>query len=249
MAFLIKPTISTNLKPSLHPSKSKLRSSITMTNTKNGNFSTSNVNRKLPILLFDVMDTIVRDPFYQDIPNFFGMSMKELLECKHPTAWNEFEKGLITEDELAKKFFKDGRPFDLEGLKMCMKKGYSYLDGVEKLLGTLKHNNYEMHAFTNYPIWYQMIEDKLNLSNYLSWTFCSCTVGKQKPDPGFYSEVLRFLEVEPGSCIFIDDRMKNVEGAVNSGMVGLQFKDADVLRQQLSSLGVDISSAEQTATG
>lgn len=28
--------------------------------------------RKLPILLFDVMDTIVRDPFYHDIPAFFG---------------------------------------------------------------------------------------------------------------------------------------------------------------------------------
>ncbi|KAL9234881.1 hypothetical protein vseg_009697 [Gypsophila vaccaria] len=245
MILSIKPTISINLKPS----KSKIRSTITMNHTKNGNFETENISRKLPILLFDVMDTIVRDPFYQDIPEFFGMPMKELLECKHPTAWNEFEKGLITEDELAKKFFKDGRHFDIEGLKICMKKGYSFLDGVEKLLSTLKHNNYEMHAFTNYPIWYQMIEDKLSLSNYLSWTFCSCKVGKQKPDPGFYSEVLGFLEVEPGSCIFIDDRMKNVEGAVNAGMVGLQFKDADVLRQQLSSLGVNISSEELTTTG
>lgn len=43
------------------------------------------------------------------------MPMKELLECKHPTAWIEFEKGLIDEDELARKFFIDGRDFDLEG--------------------------------------------------------------------------------------------------------------------------------------
>lgn len=27
--------------------------------------------RKLPVLLFDVMDTIVRDPFYHDVPAFF----------------------------------------------------------------------------------------------------------------------------------------------------------------------------------
>lgn len=27
----------------------------------------------------------------------FRMSLKELLECKHPTAWIEFEKGLINE--------------------------------------------------------------------------------------------------------------------------------------------------------
>ncbi|KAH0673558.1 hypothetical protein KY284_024645 [Solanum tuberosum] len=50
-----------------------------------GSFSTNNIScsvtsssastmvaqRKLPILLFDVMDTIVRDPFYHDVPAFF----------------------------------------------------------------------------------------------------------------------------------------------------------------------------------
>ncbi|KNA16317.1 hypothetical protein SOVF_090270 [Spinacia oleracea] len=200
--------------------------------------------RKLPILLFDVMDTLVRDPFYHDIPDFFGMSMKELMECKHPTAWSEFEKGLIDEDELAKKFFKDGRHLDVEGLKDCMKRGYSYLDGIEDLLHALKLNNYEMHAFTNYPVWYQLIEDKLKLSTYLSWTFCSCATGKLKPDPDFYSEAFRHLQVEPESCIFVDDRIKNVEGAVSVGMVGLQFKGADELRQDLSLLGINISANE-----
>jgi len=30
--------------------------------------------RKLPVLLFDVMDTLVRDPFYHHIPAFFQFS-------------------------------------------------------------------------------------------------------------------------------------------------------------------------------
>ncbi|GAB2287159.1 Flavin mononucleotide hydrolase 1, chloroplatic [Dionaea muscipula] len=198
--------------------------------------------RRLPVLLFDVMDTIVRDPFYEDIPAFFGMSFKELIECKHPTAWIEFEKGLIDEVELAKKFFKEGRQFDLEGLKLCMKGGYAYLDGVEGLLNELKQNNYEIHAFTNYPVWYQLIEDKLKLSTYLSWTFCSCLVGKRKPDPDFYVEVLRHLEVEPATCIFIDDRLENVEAARNAGIVGIHFTNAELLRENLSLLGVDHAS-------
>lgn len=162
-------------------------------------------NRKMPVLLFDVMDTIVRDPFYHDIPAFFGMSMKELLDCKHPTAWIEFEKGLIDEVELERIFFKDGRKFDLEGLKSCVRDGYSYIEGVEELLSTLKDNGYEMHAFTNYPIWYRMIEEKLKLSSYLSWTFCSCILGKRKPDPLIYEEVLKHLDIEPQNCVFIDD--------------------------------------------
>ncbi|KAF8015410.1 hypothetical protein BT93_H1035 [Corymbia citriodora subsp. variegata] len=171
--------------------------------------SSSRENRRLPILLFDIMDTIVRDPFYQDIPAFFGMPLKELIACKHPTAWIEFEKGLIDEMELARKFFKDGRPFDLEGLKTCMRRGFSYLEGMEELLQELKENGYEIHAFTNYPIWYKMIEEKLKISRYLAWTFCSCITGKRKPDLDFYLDALRHLKVDPPSCVFIDDRKQN----------------------------------------
>ncbi|XAR71160.1 Soluble epoxide hydrolase [Bertholletia excelsa] len=201
-----------------------------------------NSNRKLPVLLFDVMDTIVRDPFYQDVPAFFGMSLKELIECKHPTAWMEFERGLINEMELATKFFKDGRSFDLEGLKSCMRNGYHYIEGIEGLLDALKQNNYEMHAFTNYPIWYEIIEDKLKLSTYISWSFCSCFTGKRKPEPDFYLEVLRQLDIEPANCVFIDDRVRNVEAAKEIGIIGLHFKDANLLLQDLTHQGIDISS-------
>ncbi|KAK1289732.1 hypothetical protein QJS10_CPB18g00456 [Acorus calamus] len=206
-------------------------------------------HRKLPILLFDVMDTLVRDPFYQDIPAFFRMPMKELLETKHPTAWVEFEKGLINETELTKKFFKDGRHFDLEGLKDCMRKGYYYIDGIEPLLHNLKQNSYEMHAFTNYPTWYLMIEEKLRLSDYLSWTFCSCTIGKRKPEADSYQEVLHHLGVEPSSCVFIDDRIANVEAARNAGMVGIHFKNAVSLRERLSSMGINTSCETNRTTG
>ncbi|GLT95499.1 hypothetical protein SLE2022_131780 [Rubroshorea leprosula] len=215
------------------------RMALNRTSSNPPNFTTDG-KRKLPILLFDIMDTVVRDPFYQDVPAFFGMSLKELIECKHPTAWMEFENGMINELELAGKFFKDGRPFDLEGLKNCMRRGYSYLDGVEQLLRALRQVNYEMHAFTNYPIWYEMIEDKLKVSNYLSWTFCSCTYGKRKPDPNFYLEVLEHLGVDPASCIFIDDRIRNVEAATKVGITGLHFKNAELLLEDLHRSGVDI---------
>ncbi|KAH9290439.1 hypothetical protein KI387_034556, partial [Taxus chinensis] len=34
-------------------------------------------------------------------------------------------------EELAMKFFRDGRAFDFDGLKQCMSNGYAYLDGME----------------------------------------------------------------------------------------------------------------------
>ncbi|KAL2330201.1 hypothetical protein Fmac_017782 [Flemingia macrophylla] len=234
--FQTKPTRHLRLKFRLKPSLSHSITSMALTNTT--------TDRKLPILLFDIMDTLVRDPFYHDVPAFFGMSMKELIDCKHPSAWIEFEKGLIDEMELARNFFKDGRDFDLEGLKSCMRNGYSYLEGTEQMLYSLKQNNYEMHAFTNYPIWHQLIEDKLKLSKYLSWTFCSHAFGKRKPDTEFYKEALRHLKVDPTNCIFVDDRQKNVEAAIEVGIKGVQFKNVHLLCEKLSMMGVDISTDE-----
>lgn len=57
-------------------------------------------------------DTVVKDPF--------NMSLKELYSVKHPTAWVDFEKGEINEDVLVRKFFRDGRAFDSEGMKHMM---------------------------------------------------------------------------------------------------------------------------------
>ena len=65
-------------------------------------------------------DTVVRDPFYAEVPAFFNMSLKELYGVKHPTAWVEFEKGEIGEDALVSSFFSDGRAFDSEGMKRMM---------------------------------------------------------------------------------------------------------------------------------
>jgi hypothetical protein len=35
-----------------------------------------------PAVFFDVMDTLVHNPFYQEIPAFFGMSLDELRRVK-----------------------------------------------------------------------------------------------------------------------------------------------------------------------
>ncbi|KAH9552472.1 hypothetical protein CY35_09G068400 [Sphagnum magellanicum] len=190
-----------------------------------------------PVLLFDVMGTIVRDPFFEEIPAFFGLSMKELLVVKHPTAWMEFESGQVTEEELMKNFFLDGRDVDIEGLKDCMIRGYSYLEGVEPLLSRLQSAGFNMHAFSNYPSWYMMIEEKLKLSQYLPWTFVSCNMGLRKPDKRVYLEATRQLKVDPSHCIFIDDRSKNVEAAVEVGMVGIVFQDAKQVERELAGFG------------
>jgi putative hydrolase of the HAD superfamily len=55
--------------------------------------------------------------------------------------------------------------------------------------------------------------------------------GILKPDPRAYALCTDPLSVAPGECVFVDDQMRNVEGARSAGMVAVWF---DVTQPQAS---------------
>jgi len=187
-----------------------------------------------PIILVDVMETLVTEPFFTTMPDFFGMPLEQLLAVKHPTSWIQFEKGEISEAEYLAKFFRDGRPVDAAGLRECLRRSYAWVDGMEDLAAELKSLGYEMHALSNYSTWYEMIEESLNLSRFLSWTFVSCLTGLRKPDPGAYLGAAAQLQVAPTQCLFIDDRPENVRAAKDVGMDAIRMVDCRQVRDELA---------------
>jgi FMN phosphatase YigB (HAD superfamily) len=186
-----------------------------------------------PIILFDVMGVLIKDPFYTHMAAYFGMeSIKQLLDQKHPTAWIEFERGEISEEEFFAKFFKDRRRFDGPGLVETMKTAYEYIEGMPELLETLGQT-YQLHTFSNYPNWHKHIEAKLKLSNYLEWTFVSCDgpmKGLRKPQPEAFATAIKYFGRPAEELIFIDDRKENVAAAASAGMQALHFTGLEELK-------------------
>ena len=193
-----------------------------------------------PILLLDVMDTLVYDPIFVDVPRALGMSLRELFERSDPNAWPAFERNEIDEGTYFQRFRCDGlgRPFDGKLLIRAMRAGYRWLDGIEPLLDELRAAGVPMHALSNYPSWYRFIEEKLAVSRYVEWSFVSCRTGVRKPEPEAYLGAARELGVSPSDCIFVDDREGNCDAARVVGMRALQFANADALRGDLTALGV-----------
>jgi len=190
------------------------------------------------ILLWDIMGTLVHDPFFVEMPQFFGMTFEALLEAKHPSAWVEFELGKCSEDEFLDRFFADGRNFDRQGFVRAMRSSYRWLPGLDRLLSELCSAGYTMHAFSNYPIWYQFIEERLNVSRFVEWTFVSCITGLRKPNPAAYVHVSRALGVTADQCVFVDDRVRNCEVARRCGMHSVMFEGIQPLRASLKDAGV-----------
>jgi HAD superfamily hydrolase (TIGR01509 family) len=190
------------------------------------------------IVLFDVMGTLVYDPFWVEVPDQLGLTFEELLAQKHPTAWKEFERGELTEQELFDRFFLDGRSFDGEQLKQRMADSYRWIDGMHPLVVALHERGVPMHVLSNYPTWYQLIEKRLRLSRYMSWRFVSCRTGVRKPRPEAYLGAARALGVQPASCLFVDDREDNCAGAEAVGMPAIRFESSARLREQLTRRGL-----------
>ena len=61
-----------------------------------------------------------------------------------------------------------------------------------------------------------------------------------KPDKKIYEYTLSKYNLNPANCIFIDDRLSNVEGAIKCGINGIQFISPKKLITELKNIGVEI---------
>ena len=192
-----------------------------------------------PVLLLDIMDTLVWDPFFTELPRYFGMDLEKLYSLKDRQSYLDFEHGRITEAEHVATFFTDRRTVDVQEIKGLLRASYRWMEGVPELLDELKTKGHAMYALSNYSRWYQLIEEKLQVSRWVDWRFVSCQTGVRKPKPEAYSGAARALGVPEKDCLFIDDRQKNVDGALAVGMQGLlRTDDISTLRADLRELGV-----------
>jgi HAD superfamily hydrolase (TIGR01509 family) len=196
------------------------------------------VSTRAPILLLDVMDTLVHEPFHREMPAFFGLTLDELLAVKHPTAWIDFELGELEEPEFLARFFRDGRAYDHAAFLATVRASYRWVPGMEELLAELAERGGTIHALSNYPVWYRYIEERLRLSRYLSWSFVSCDTGVRKPDPRAFRGAAAALGVPPEACLLVDDREGNCAAARATGMEAVRFTTAEELSRALARRGL-----------
>jgi HAD superfamily hydrolase (TIGR01509 family) len=180
----------------------------------------------------------VPDPFFTHMAGFFALTMEELLRRKHPTTWVRIELSELDAHGFFEQFFADGTPIDGPAFKAHVREAYVWIDGIEALLHDLKESGVEMHALSNYPPWYQLIEERLGLSRYVELSFFSCDTRLRKPAAEAYLGACRALGRNPEECLFIDDRAQNTDAARAAGLRALQFTgDVGALRASLRDLG------------
>lgn len=192
------------------------------------------------VVFFDVMDTLVKDPFHQGMHKVFGFnSFEEFVAAADHQTWLDFELGKLSEEQVARQFFKAssfGTPFDWKRLKAFLWDHYVWVEGIQLVLENLQkgEGTIQLHVLSNYPPLYKMIEEKLQVSRYVKWSFVSCDVGLRKPDCKIFQFAVDSLGVSPQYCLFVDDRKVNCDAAKKLGFHTIHFQDSRLLKSQLA---------------
>jgi len=162
-------------------------------------------------------------------------------ETRHGLSDAEWESGEITiETYLERTIFYRPRAFTPDEFWnfMCaqsrdLPEGHRVADEIGRggryLMATLNNEAVELNLYRI---------RKFGLRRTFSAFFSSCFLGARKPDAEIYRRALDVTQREPAECVFIDDRLENVESARQLGMHGIQYKDGEQLRRELGEQGI-----------
>ena len=110
---------------------------------------------------------------------------------------------------------------------------------VFKLLQTLKKAGYKLHYLSdNVKERADKLDQKYRFKSLFDGGLFSYQVGIRKPDPKIYQVFLQTYNLDPLTCLFIDDKEKNLTPAKNLGMNTLLFTNYHQLTSSLQKLNL-----------
>jgi len=141
--------------------------------------------------------------------------------------FQKLETGAVTEEEFYKELNRS------TGLRLSSKEikeawnamllsfreeSLQFLDEVrERYKIFLLSNTNNIHLVSFYEIYHRK-ERKKSFEQYFNKAYYSFEIGLRKPDVDCYEWVLNDLQAEPRKTLFIDDSIKNIEGAEKAGL-------------------------------
>jgi len=111
--------------------------------------------------------------------------------------------------------------------------------GTVAVIGELESRGVPLALLSNAPQTHaRAIAGQDWMRPFAGHTFFSADLGMIKPSPDIFRHVVAALGAEPQDVIFVDDRGDNIAAAAALGIRTIHFRNADELRQELTSFGV-----------
>ncbi len=160
------------------------------------------------LVLFDMMDTLVRDPYFSAAEKFFTQpkSQENFFQCKNRDSFISFEKGEISEKEYFDHFYYQEKVEQLsekeesflispQRLSSFLFKNLRYVCGMKELLLSLQKEKEVLTGIaSNYPEWYWKVIHALPELKQCDYLFFSCEMGSRKPEKSYYLSIQKSIQ-------------------------------------------------------
>lgn len=114
------------------------------------------------------------------------------------------------------------------------------ISGTVEILKKIKASNgYRLYALTNWSA--ETFPWALDNFEFLHWFEGILVSGQEKtrkPFPEFYQLLFDRYAIDPSRALFIDDNIKNIEGARALGLPSVHFQNPEQLKSELTRFGV-----------
>lgn len=193
------------------------------------------------VVLFDVMDTVLVDPFREALRACTPLPLRELFARRDEDLWPAFERGDVDEAAYWAGWDAAGLTYDRAAFHAARRAGTRWIDGMPELLDDLD-GVVERVTASNYPVWIEELATE-HLTGRFERVLASHHLGVRKPDPAFFARLLDRIGASADEAAFVDDREVNVAAAEEVGLTSHRFEDAASLRAWLFDLGVPLERA------
>jgi putative hydrolase of the HAD superfamily len=159
----------------------------------------------------------------------------------HPTMWNEFDRSLMSDEEIITKCIERAPEYEQE-IRLIFNKTellveeYTYSYGWIK---RLKEKGYNVYLLSNYGrTSFEAARDhgRLSFLPMVDGGVISYEVQIVKPEPGIYKALLDKYNLKAEECIFLDDRADNIAAAEALGFHGIVVESYEQATEELEKL-------------
>ena len=109
------------------------------------------------------------------------------------------------------------------------------------ILKKLKSKNYKLIALTNWSFeTFPVAIRRFDFLKLFDGIVVSGKIKMLKPFKDIYNYTINKYKLSPSECVFIDDKVSNVQGAINCGIKGIHFQSSKQLIIELKKLNIEI---------
>lgn len=110
--------------------------------------------------------------------------------------------------------------------------------GTVDVLGALAATDARLALLSNAPRSFATVVGRQPWAKLFEVLLFSGALRMMKPEPAIWNSLCARLSAAPGSCLLVDDKQANVDGAEAAGLRAVRFTGAQQLRRDLVRRGV-----------